>query len=90
MSLRKITCATIDTRDTSPGNIISVGGSPWGILPRLTVADHIQLGIHSYYTEDWAGRRATVYVKGLGINRYLTTSADGTTSNNLLSLPSCG
>lgn len=89
MASRQITCINTDGNDPTPGHITYVGGS-WGRTPRMSAVTEIRSGIHSYYTVDRYGNRATVYaVQQSNGNWYVTTSRDGSTDNNLLSLPNC-
>lgn len=60
----------------------------WGPRGANQVISDIESGLYSYYTE-WAGARAQIYVKTRGYKKYLTTSANGTTLNNLDYLPPC-
>jgi len=60
----------------------------WGPRSAASVIADIEGGLYTYYTE-YAGTRARIYVKSRGYRKYLTTSADGTTANNLDYLPAC-
>lgn len=60
----------------------------WGPRGASQVISDIESGVYVYYTER-AGARARIYVKTRGYKKYLTTSADGTTLNNLDYLPPC-
>lgn len=89
MATRQITCINTDGNDPTPGHITYIGGA-WGKTLRMNAVSELRSGINAYYTEDRFGNRATVYAvqqsNGLW---YLTTSRDGSTANNLLSLPNC-
>lgn len=90
MATRQVTCINTDGNDPTPGHITHIGGSSWGRVSRADAVGDIHSGTHSYYTADRSGNRATVYtVQHSNGFWYLTTSRDGSTANNLLSLPFC-
>lgn len=64
---------------------ICTGGTP---VPKGDAIINIELGFRKYFTRV-NGRRAEVFVRSDGGTKYLTTSPDGTTRNNLLDLPDC-
>lgn len=89
MATRRVTCKTTDGNDPTPGHITYIGGD-WGRTSRMDAVSEIRSGIHSYHTLDSVGNRATVYpVQQSNGNWYLTTSRDGSMSNNLLNLRDC-
>lgn len=60
----------------------------WGGRKKADAIEDIESGRHSYYTG--AGSyTAEVYVVRGRSGKYLTTSKDGTTHNNLDDLPNC-
>lgn len=89
MASRQIRCKNTDGNDPTPGHITYVGGT-WGRITRMEAVSDIRSSRHSYYTVDRYGNHADVYaVPQSNGNWYLTTARDGSTDNNLLSLPDC-
>ena len=89
MTIRQIKCVRTDGYDPTPGHITHVGGD-WGIVTRLDAVSHIFARSHTYFTLDRWGNSASVYVAKTSNNLYyLTTQADQSQENNLLSLPAC-
>lgn len=89
MATRRVTCVNTDGNDPTPGHITHIGGD-WGKTQRMDAVWEIRLGTQSYFTTDARGNQATVYpVQQSDGDWYLTTSKDGSTANNLLSLPRC-
>lgn len=85
MARRHVTASGKD-RD---GDITSLcNRSDWGVRLKADAIRDIETRTHSYYTG--AGSyTADVYVVQGSKGKYLTTSRDGTTRNNLDDLPNC-
>lgn len=69
------------------GDITKLCGD-WGSRSKKDAIDDIESGSQDYYVDE-AGYRSDVYVKGSGSNKYLTTTADESSKNNLDNLPDC-
>jgi len=80
---KRITCKVHDDQE----RVIKVGVEGEGILQMLDVWNRITNDGEIFFTEE--GRRATVRAVERNGTKYLTTSPDGITPNNLDELPSC-
>lgn len=69
------------------GDITRLCGS-WGNEAKSTVIQHIESGTHRYYTNE-ENQEATVEVIGVGSSKYLRTTPDSSSKNNLDNLPDC-
>jgi hypothetical protein len=63
-------------------------GELWSPRQKPDAIRDIESGVHSYYT-NVGGKTAQVYVKNGPRGKYLTTSQDGVSRNNLDDLPDC-
>ncbi|MEX2440393.1 MAG: DUF3892 domain-containing protein [Actinomycetota bacterium] len=90
----RIECINKDDRKNPYERILRIGGTnPDGGAWRLSLADAVagvEAGRYDFYVERPLGDPVNVLVidRGLG-NKYLKTTADGDSPNNLLSLPEC-
>jgi hypothetical protein len=69
------------------GDITSLCGS-WGEESKNTVIRQIEASTHDYYVEE-EQPRVRVRVVSEGGRKYLRTTADSTSRNNLDNLPDC-
>jgi hypothetical protein len=88
-----VSCIRRDTNADPDFSIDMIGGvnsegARWTRTLAAAIA-HIELGEYTFYTVAPGVTRARVYVAQRGNRKYLTTVPDGTTRNNLLSLPQC-
>ena len=60
----------------------------WSPRPKLSAISDIENAIHVYYV-DRAGYRSNVQVIADPDGKYLRTTADRTSANNLANLPDC-
>ena len=91
MARREITCVNHeDPRNKVHKGIKSVGG-PWTPSPttRSQVVEHIDHGTHTYFVKGGDGSQADVITKGTAPNKYISTTRDDSTKDNLLSKPAC-
>lgn len=63
-------------------------GEHWSPRPKADAIRDIETETHSYYV-DRAGHRTDVHVVNEGGKKYLRTTADKTSKNNLDNLPDC-
>lgn len=90
MKAYEVTCATVSFNDPTPGGITHIGGPAFPTITRSQAVLMIDSGAAHFYTADYLGRRARVYsVHPMYGSPYITTSPDGSTANNLLSLSAC-
>ncbi|HEX6039208.1 DUF3892 domain-containing protein [Longimicrobium sp.] len=91
----RVTCINKDDRHNPYERITHIGGTrgtnggtPWKITLQEAI-DGIESGRWSFYVNQ-DGRVTNIYVAvGPHGNKYLTTEADDSEPNNLLSLPEC-
>jgi hypothetical protein len=89
MSRYQIRCINKANRTNPHERIVNVGGS-WGKISSGEAIRRLKSRTDSFFVVDAAGREVDVIVKqSASGNDYLTTEPDGTTQNNLLSLPEC-
>jgi hypothetical protein len=72
----------------SDGDITRLCGD-WGSTSKSQAISDIDGGTHSYIVKVTGVVEAQVYVKHGASGKYLTTSPDGRTRNNLDDLPNC-
>lgn len=70
------------------GDITSLCGG-WGKTNKPVAILDIESRLHSYYVQDYLGRRADVHVVNGQTGKYLRTDPNASCSDNLSSLPSC-
>ncbi len=80
---KQITCKVHDEDE-----VITHVGVAGVKQPMLEVWNEITKGINTFYTFE-NNVRANVYARERDGTKYLTTSPDGTTANNLDKLPDC-
>ena len=86
MEKHKITCKTHDSQDR-----VTHVSYDRKVEPVDKVYDRIQFGKDEFYTEDQSGNKATVKTgKSTTGRKFLTTSPDGITENNLDEIKECG
>lgn len=81
MAQRKVTHSKKD----SDGDILGLKG-PWGDDTSRNIISHIENGVHSYYVNE-TGSATDVRVVKEGSKKYLRTTADASSKNNLDNLP---
>lgn len=69
-------------------NIIALCGV-WGRASRAEAIQHIEYGWHTYFVQDYYGRRADVHVVNGPAGKYLRTDPNSSCSDNLDNLPNC-
>ncbi len=78
-----------ETGKDSDGDIIRLCNiGIWPSVSRDEAIKHIENGVHTYYVNA-AGYRTDVHVVKVGFKKYLRTTADKTSKNNLDNLPDC-
>lgn len=86
MEKHKIDCKTHDSQ-----NRVTDVGFDKKTAPVSKVHDMIKSGDHEFYTQDKYGNQAKVNAGTSSTGRkYLTTSRDGITDNNLDEITDCG
>ena len=88
MANLQVTCINKPDRDSRHESITHLGGAGWRYT-RAEVIRFINDGVHTFHTEGADGARAEVRViQGPG-GEYVRTHADGTFTDNLLTLAEC-
>ncbi|MDW0357702.1 DUF3892 domain-containing protein [Halomonas venusta] len=64
-------------------------GEWWSPRSKADAISDIELGINTYYVMDSVGNRADIHVMSSGSKKYLRTTADSSSANNLDNLPDC-
>jgi Protein of unknown function (DUF3892) len=84
----EVTCITKRLSHSDPHERIqALGGSSWSKVEDAVIRE-IERGANSYYVKV-AGRSVQVVVSTRRGRKYLKTTADTSTRNNLLALPEC-
>jgi hypothetical protein len=63
-------------------------GQPWSPCPKAAVIAEIEGGVNTYFVDE-AGDRSNVTVVDGPTGKYLRTTADSESANNLDNLPDC-
>ena len=84
MSDRRVT----STGKDSYGDITALCG-PWGRASKAVAITDIEHGWHTYFVQDYYGRRADVHVVNGTSGKYLRSDPNSSCSDNLGSLPNC-
>jgi hypothetical protein len=85
---QQVTCINKSGNHYDPHERIShIGGSGWKVTQAEGIAN-VKADPTAYYVSSAAGSVYLIVRQHNG-NDYLTTEADGSTQNNLLSLPEC-
>ncbi|MGK0546327.1 DUF3892 domain-containing protein [Halomonas cupida] len=64
-------------------------GASWSPRPKTSAIADIESGVHTYFVQDTAGRRADIHVVTVGLRKHLRTDPDSSCANNLDTLPNC-
>lgn len=84
MSDRRVT----STGKDPDGDITRLCGN-WGSAGKAQAISDIEGWIHTYYVQDYLGRRADVLVVNGPTGKYLRTDPNSRCSDNLDNLPNC-
>jgi hypothetical protein len=92
MSRHEIKCINKSHKESTYGNIQSIGGlnsdgTRWRITQERAI-DGIESGKWEFYVNS-KGRKVDVVVKSYNGRKFLKTENDGFESNNLSNLPEC-
>jgi hypothetical protein len=86
MADRKVTASGKD----KDGDITKLcNAAVWGSVSKALAIDHIEKGTHTYYVQQPGTARVDVKVVDGATGKYLRTTADPNSANNLDNLPDC-
>lgn len=82
--------AVYKTGKDKDGDITSLcnDGAAWSPRKRADAINDIETGLHTYYVP-WKSGRTDIHVVDGPNGKYLRTSRDGSSKNNLDELPDC-
>ena len=84
MADRRVT----ETGKDRQGDITALCGD-WGRAGKREAILHIERRVHSYFVQDFLGRRADVQVVNGTTGKYLRSEPNSSCSDNLDTLPDC-